>query len=71
MVVALLLWLAMLFVVEVVLGSHTDVFHAEIGLTAPCEQRVRLPARCFFAEFLPALLAVMLPLLLVAYWTRP
>ena len=70
MIFAILLWLVLLLLIEVVVGSHTDVYNSEIGLPAKCEQRTQITVRCFFAELLPALVGVMLPMYLLAAWTN-
>jgi len=55
-----------IFVIEVMLGSCIDVYNAEIGYEAKCDQPTRLSLKHFFTQLLPIiLLFVVLPFILL------
>jgi hypothetical protein len=63
----ILLYLGILFFIEVVLGSCVDVYNAEVGLAARCEKLKQLSPKQFFTQLLPfIILSAGLPLLLSA-----
>jgi hypothetical protein len=67
MIFAILVWLVMLFLINVILGSSIDVYNAEIGYEAKCDQPTRLSVKQFFTELLPIIaLFVILPLFLLS-----
>ena len=56
-----------LFVIEVMLGSCLDVYNAEIGYEAKCDQPSRLSMKDFFTQLLPViLLFVILPFIFLS-----
>ncbi|GAB6191388.1 hypothetical protein [Desulfocastanea catecholica] len=62
-----ILIILVLFVIEVVLGSCIDVYNAEIGYAAKCDQPTRLSPKHFFTQLLPIiLLFVILPFILLS-----
>jgi hypothetical protein len=67
MLPVIMLFLVILFVEEVLLGSSTEVYNAEIGYEAKCDQPTRLSAKQFFAELVPIVtLCFILPSLLLS-----
>jgi len=64
---AILIYLVLLFVIEVVLGSSTDVYNAEIGFAANCNEVNHLSPKQFFTRLLPFIaLFVLLPLIILS-----
>lgn len=55
MAVGIVLYILVAYCMEVVLGSCSTVYHAELGMDAACERMTRLSTREFFRS-LPALL---------------
>lgn len=56
-----------LFVIEVLQGSCIDVYNAEIGYEAKCDQPTRLSLKQFLTQLLPIiLLFVILPFILLS-----
>jgi hypothetical protein len=63
----ILILLVILFVEEVLLGSSTEVYNAEIGYEAKCDQPTRLSIKQFFTELVPIItLCLILPSLLLS-----
>ena len=53
MLSAILVYLVVLFVLEVQLGSSTDVYNAEVGYEASLGQATKLSLKQFFIQLLP------------------
>lgn len=63
---AILIYLILLFFIEVVLGSRVDVYSAEVGFEAKCDEVSRISPKQFFTELLPFItLFVLLPLIVL------
>ncbi len=56
MLKAILLYLVVLFILEVLFGSNTGAYNAEIGYQASSGQETRLSPKQFFLELLPVAL---------------
>lgn len=68
MVSVLLLWIVVLFIKEVLLGSSTEVYHAEIGYEATFHQADRLSFKNFSTELIPFIIfAAVLPIVLLSF----
>lgn len=61
-----LLYILLASVIEVVFGSSSAVYNAELGMDATCDKVQRLSKREFFGRYLPMLLGVFTLLLLTA-----
>lgn len=48
-----LLYVVLLYLIEVVAGSSAEVYNAEVGCDPGCDKVTRLSARQFFAHLLP------------------
>ncbi|MBU0960880.1 MAG: hypothetical protein KKD01_06235 [Proteobacteria bacterium] len=65
MFAVIVLYLVILFFVEVVLGSCADVYNSEVGYESSCVKVTRLTSKQFFTHLLPViLLFAVFPLLL-------
>jgi hypothetical protein len=53
MLTVILLYVVVLFVIEVHFGSDTGIFNAEIGYEPRVVQITKLPAKKFFRQLLP------------------
>ena len=53
------------YLIEVVLGSSSSIYHGELGLDGSCDTMQRLSGREFFGRFLPILLGMFALLLVV------
>ncbi len=66
MILAIIVWLVVLFIINVLFGSCIDMYDAEIGYEAKCDHPTRLSVKHFFTEFLPIItLLVILPIFFV------
>jgi hypothetical protein len=66
MLSVILFFLVILFVQEVVLGSSTEVYNAEIGYEAKCDRVTRITTKQFFTELLPIItLCLILPVFFI------
>ena len=67
MLLVLLLWIVILFIKEVLLGSSTGMYNAEIGREASFDEPARLSSKEFFTELIPfIILSAVLPILLLS-----
>jgi hypothetical protein len=67
MLLVILLWIVILFIKEVLLGSGTEVYNAEIGYEATFDQADRLSSKEFFTELIPFIIFfAVLPILLLS-----
>jgi hypothetical protein len=53
MLTIMLVYIAVLFVFEVVCGSSNSVYNPEIGCAAHCDQATRLSPKLFFTQLMP------------------
>lgn len=62
---AALLYILLAYIIEVVLGSSSTLYNAELGMNDTRDKVQRLSKREFFGRYLPMLLGVFALLLLV------
>lgn len=66
-VLALVFFLIVSYFIEVVLGSHSRLFNAELGCDADSSKRMQLSNREFILQYLTVMLGIAGILLLLAH----
>ena len=63
---ALVLYILITYMIEVILGSRPGTYNPELGQDAGCGKRTRLSNREFFFRYLPIMLGIASVLLLLS-----